>query len=153
MKIEYTFHWIKQKRFRLEITDDIIELCILNSGKFKDRKIALIAVLAFLVIALVITGLFFYPGVFKGGQKSLNSIAVLPLKNLSGISTQEYLSDGMTEALISNLAQMEALERVISSTSVMQYKNVTKPLPEIPGNWVWMPLWKDQSWFPARKSR
>jgi serine/threonine protein kinase/Tfp pilus assembly protein PilF len=102
-----------------------------GTEKFKDRKIALIAVLAFLVIALVVTGLFFYPGVFKGGQKSLNSIAVLPLKNLSGISTQEYLSDGMTEALISNLAQIEALERVISSTSVMQYKDTTKPLPEI----------------------
>jgi serine/threonine protein kinase/tetratricopeptide (TPR) repeat protein len=102
-----------------------------KAGKFKDRKTILIAVLAFLLVAMVITGLFFYPGVFKGGQKSLNSIAVLPLKNLSGISTQEYLSDGMTEALISNLAQMEALERVISSTSVMQYKNTTKPLPEI----------------------
>lgn len=38
MKIEYTFHWRNQKRFRPEITDDIIELCILNSEKFKDRK-------------------------------------------------------------------------------------------------------------------
>lgn len=102
-----------------------------RTGKQKDRKIALIAVLSLLVGAMVITGLFFYPGVFKGGTKSLNSIAVLPLKNLSGISTQEYLSDGMTEALISNLAQMGALERVISTTSVMQYKNTTKPLPEI----------------------
>ncbi|UCE39868.1 MAG: protein kinase [Candidatus Aminicenantes bacterium] len=102
-----------------------------KAGKIKDRKIVLMAVLAFLMVAMVITALFFYPGVFKGGQKSLNSIAVLPLKNLSRISTQEYLSDGMTQALISNLAQMEALERVISSTSVMQYKDTTKPLPEI----------------------
>jgi TolB-like protein/Tfp pilus assembly protein PilF len=102
-----------------------------KTTRFKNMKTALIAVMAFLVIALVITGLFFYPGVFKGGQKSMKSIAVLPLKNLSGISTQEYLSDGMTEALISNLAQIQALERVISSTSVMQYKNTTKPLPEI----------------------
>jgi len=102
-----------------------------RTGKQKDWKIGLITPLAFLVVAMMIVGLFFYPGVFKGGQKSLNSIAVLPLKNLSGISTQEYLSDGMTEALISNLAQIEALERVISSTSVMQYKDTTKPLPEI----------------------
>lgn len=102
-----------------------------KTARFKDRKTALVAVMAFMVIAMVITGLFFYPGVFKGGQKSMKSIAVLPLKNLSGISTQEYLSNGMTEALISNLAQMQALERVISSTSVMQYKNKTKPLPEI----------------------
>jgi serine/threonine-protein kinase len=102
-----------------------------RSARFKDRKAVMIAVLAFLVVALVMTVLFYYPGVFRGGQKSMKSIAVLPLKNLSGISTQEYLSDGMTEALISNLAQMQALERVISSTSVMQYKNTTKPLPEI----------------------
>jgi serine/threonine protein kinase/tetratricopeptide (TPR) repeat protein len=102
-----------------------------RAGKFRENKFIQMAVLASLVVALVITGLFYYPGVFKGGQKSLNSIAVLPLKNLSGISTQEYIADGMTEALISNLAQMGALERVISSTSVMQYKNTTKSLPEI----------------------
>ncbi len=102
-----------------------------GAGKFKGNKIPLIAILAFLVVALVIIGLFYYPGLFKGGQQRLDSIAVLPLKNLSGISTQEYLSDGMTEALISNLAQIEALERVISSTSVMQYKETTKSLPVI----------------------
>jgi len=38
MKIEYTFHWIRQKRFRPDITDDIIEFCVLNSEKLKDRK-------------------------------------------------------------------------------------------------------------------
>lgn len=38
MKIEHSFHWKKQKRFRPEITDDIIELCILNSDKLKDRE-------------------------------------------------------------------------------------------------------------------
>jgi serine/threonine protein kinase/tetratricopeptide (TPR) repeat protein len=100
-------------------------------GRIKDRKTILTTVLSLLVIAVLVMVLFFYPGVFKGEQKSFNSIAVLPLKNLSGISTQEYISDGMTEALISNLAQIEALERVISSTSVMQYKETTKPLPEI----------------------
>ena len=97
----------------------------------KDRKTAVMAFLAVLAVALVIIGLFFYPGLFKREQESLNSIAVLPLKNLSGISTQEYLADGMTEALISNLAQIEALQRVISNTSVMQYKDTSKSLPEI----------------------
>jgi serine/threonine protein kinase/Tfp pilus assembly protein PilF len=100
-------------------------------GKPKSKKFLLSAALSFLIVALAVTVLFFYPGFFKGGRNSLNSIAVLPLKNLSGISTQEYLSDGMTEALISNLAQIEALERVISSTSIMQYKNTTKSLPVI----------------------
>jgi serine/threonine protein kinase/tetratricopeptide (TPR) repeat protein len=98
---------------------------------FKNTRNLQIAMLALLALILVTIALFYYPGVFKGGGQSLDSIAVLPLKNLSGISTQEYLADGMTEALISNLAQLEALERVISSTSVMQYKETTKSLPEI----------------------
>jgi hypothetical protein len=38
MKIGQTFHWKKQKRFRPEITDDIIEICIKYSNKIKDRK-------------------------------------------------------------------------------------------------------------------
>lgn len=122
----------------LAIEKDLTTVKTVKLGKkkkktalFKDRKMVAIAVLAVLVIAVVVTGLFFYPGLFRGEQRSLNSIAVLPLKNLSGISTQEYLADGMTEALISNLAQIEALQRVISNTSVMQYKDTTKPLPEI----------------------
>src|SRR3972149_2653981 len=60
----------------------------------------------------------------------IESIAVLPLENLSGDPEQEYFADGMTEALISDLAQISAL-RVISRTSVMQYKGARKPLPEI----------------------
>jgi len=55
---------------------------------------------------------------------------VLPLANLSGDPAQEYFADGMTEALITQLAQIGAL-RVISSTSVAQYKNGKKPLPLI----------------------
>lgn len=60
----------------------------------------------------------------------IESLAVLPLQNLSGDPEQEYFADGMTEALITDLAKIQAL-RVISRTSVMQYKGVKKPLPEI----------------------
>jgi|HubBroStandDraft_3_1064219.scaffolds.fasta_scaffold10398_2 TolB-like protein/DNA-binding winged helix-turn-helix (wHTH) protein len=58
------------------------------------------------------------------------SLAVLPLENLSGISEQDYFADGMTDALITSLGQIGAL-RVISRTSVMQYKGIHKPLPQI----------------------
>ena len=60
----------------------------------------------------------------------IESLAVLPLGNLSGDPQQEYFADGMTEALITDLAKISAL-RVISRTSAMQYKGVKKPLPEI----------------------
>lgn len=61
----------------------------------------------------------------------IKSIAVLPLQNLSGDPTQEYFADGMTEALITNLAQIRAL-KVISRTSVMSFKEKQKPLPPLP---------------------
>jgi TolB-like protein/Tfp pilus assembly protein PilF len=55
---------------------------------------------------------------------------VLPLENLSGDPAQEYFADGMTDALITELSQIRKL-RVISRTSVMQYKRTQKPLGEI----------------------
>ena len=61
---------------------------------------------------------------------SIRSLAVLPLDNLSGDASQDYFADGMTDQLITDLAQISAL-RVISRTSVMSYKHARKPLPEI----------------------
>jgi TolB-like protein/DNA-binding winged helix-turn-helix (wHTH) protein/Flp pilus assembly protein TadD len=61
---------------------------------------------------------------------SIRSIAVLPLENLSGDASQNYFADGMTDELITDLAQISAL-RVISRTSVMAYKGARKPLPQI----------------------
>lgn len=60
----------------------------------------------------------------------IQSLVVLPLDNLSGDSTQEYFADGMTDALIGELAKIGAL-RVISRTSAMQYKGTKKSLPQI----------------------
>ena len=53
---------------------------------------------------------------------TIDSLAVLPLENLSGDPEQEFFADGMTEALITELAKIRAL-RVISRTSVMRYKD------------------------------
>lgn len=60
----------------------------------------------------------------------IRSLAVLPLDNLSGDASQNYFADGMTDELITDLAQISAL-RVISRTSVMAYKGARKSLPEI----------------------
>ncbi len=63
-------------------------------------------------------------------QTNIQSLAVLPLENLSGDPSQDYFADGMTDELITNLGQIGSL-RVISRTSVMQYRGVHKPLPQI----------------------
>ncbi|HZJ01880.1 MAG TPA: tetratricopeptide repeat protein, partial [Gemmatimonadaceae bacterium] len=63
-------------------------------------------------------------------RDTIRAIAVLPLRNLSNDSSQEYFADGMTESIISDLAGIKAL-RVISRTSVMAYKGTTKSLPDI----------------------
>jgi serine/threonine protein kinase len=65
-----------------------------------------------------------------GGNHEIKSIAVLPLDNLSHNPEQEYFADGMTEALITELSKIKGL-KVISRTSVMQYKNRKEHLPDI----------------------
>jgi len=66
----------------------------------------------------------------KPALASIHSLAVLPLSNLSGDPSEEFFSDGMTDQLITDLAKVGSL-RVISHTSVMQYKGTRKSLPEI----------------------
>jgi TolB-like protein/DNA-binding winged helix-turn-helix (wHTH) protein/Flp pilus assembly protein TadD len=63
-------------------------------------------------------------------QPAIKSLAVLPLKNLSGDARQDYLADGMTEALIGRLSRIHDL-RVISRTSVMGFKDTRVSVPEI----------------------
>jgi len=92
------------------------------------------------VLALAIAGIALLIGLslssvrerLLGGRKSprIESLAVLPLVNLSGNPDQDYFADGMTEALTTDLGKISAL-RVISRTSVMQYKGTKKSLPEI----------------------
>jgi pentatricopeptide repeat protein len=83
-------------------------------------------------LALFSTALLLYRGSSVKGsrQPRIKSLAVLPLKNLSADPAQEYLADGMTEALIGRLAGIHDL-RVISRTSIMQYKDTKEKLPEI----------------------
>ncbi len=59
-----------------------------------------------------------------------NSVAVLPFANLSESKENEYFSDGITDEILTTLANIRDL-RVISRTSVMQYKGTAKPLRQI----------------------
>ncbi|HJR35480.1 MAG TPA: protein kinase [Gemmatimonadales bacterium] len=65
-----------------------------------------------------------------GPARRITSLAVLPLSNIPRDSSQEYFSDGMSEALITELSKIGAL-KVISRTSAMQYKDSKKPLPQV----------------------
>ena len=87
--------------------------------------------------ALVLSLLFgFAVNIWKGRFSSsahamrIEAIAVLPLENLTGDSSQEYFADGMTDALITNLAQVSSL-RVISRASTMRYKGAHDPLADV----------------------
>ncbi|HXE92063.1 MAG TPA: protein kinase [Terriglobales bacterium] len=99
----------------------------------KRQVVAAAIVVAVLVLAVLIA---FRPTASRERAAAdaqplrIESLAVLPLDNLSGDAEQDYLADGMTEALITELAQIEQL-RVISRTSVMQFKATRKPLPQI----------------------
>jgi TolB-like protein/DNA-binding winged helix-turn-helix (wHTH) protein/Flp pilus assembly protein TadD len=84
-----------------------------------------------IVVALVAASLatwIFFPRIYS--PAAIHSLAVLPLENASGDASQDYFADGMTDALITRLAQISTLH-VISRTSAMKYKNVGKPLSDI----------------------
>jgi TolB-like protein/DNA-binding winged helix-turn-helix (wHTH) protein/Flp pilus assembly protein TadD len=79
------------------------------------------------VIVVVAVWLVFFR---HGAGEAITSLAVLPFENLSGMTEEEYFADGLTDALISDIAQFSKL-RVISRTSVMQYKANPRPLNQI----------------------
>ena len=92
------------------------------------------AVISVLLLASVLAGLSvrsWRQRLFKGASPGrIESLAVLPLENLSGDPQQDYFADGMTEAVITEVAQISEL-KVTSRTSMMQYKHTKKPLRQI----------------------
>lgn len=89
-----------------------------------------IAVLSLTLIALASLAVTWGTGLLRASPAPIRSIAVLPLQNLSSDPNQEYFADGMTDELITDLAQIPEL-RVVSKTSIMQYQGTRKPLPQI----------------------
>jgi TolB-like protein/tetratricopeptide (TPR) repeat protein len=82
------------------------------------------------VIALLTASIAMYRRIHGTEPPPITSLAVLPLKNLSGDPAQEYLTDGMTEELIGRLATLRRV-RVISRTSSMHFKDTRLSAPEI----------------------
>lgn len=105
------------------------------SGRRWGRQLWLALIIS-VTIALAIFALAFGPRPLAAhiwhwnNPPAINSLAVLPLDNLSGDPSQEYLADGMTDELTTMLAKDSTL-RVVSRTSVMQYRKAHRPLREI----------------------
>jgi len=106
------------------------ELVQIRSGsKTKHPEKQVFPYVGIAIVAVVLAAVaFFWP--FGANNQTIDSIAVLPLENLSGDPSQDYFADGMTEALIMDLSKINNI-KVISRTSVMQYKDIKKPLPQI----------------------
>lgn len=121
---------------RLSSVEELIAtLEPLREGDIRHRKYKprALAYAVFLTVVAVAAGFLplkrLFLTTFLKGEK-IESIAVLPLANFSGDSSQDYFADGITESLITDLAQA-GVPRVISRTSVMQYKGSHKSLPQI----------------------
>jgi TolB-like protein/DNA-binding winged helix-turn-helix (wHTH) protein len=106
-----------------------LEATRINGVGNRGFKILLSSVLV-LSIGLVAVRAYKPKSAGQNDPPQIRSVAVLPLQNLSADPAQEYFSDGMTDALITDLAQIGSL-KVISRTSTTQYKGTKKPLPEI----------------------
>jgi DNA-binding winged helix-turn-helix (wHTH) protein len=98
-------------------------------AKRRSRRLAAWA-LAAAASLLLLVGIWIRSTSNYSSLPSIRSLAVLPLENLSGDASQDYFAEGMTDELITHLAQIPDL-RVISRSSMMTYKQSRKPLAEI----------------------
>jgi TolB-like protein/Flp pilus assembly protein TadD len=132
--------WVQSRRLRLEKEEEentrSAEMPLVaqgdhgpsgTSGARRWLVLGGVAVLAVFAVSYVITR---SRAAENATRPKITSLAVLPLKNLSGDPTQEYLADGMTESLIGRLSSIHRL-RVISRTSAMHFKDTQLSVPEI----------------------
>jgi TolB-like protein/DNA-binding winged helix-turn-helix (wHTH) protein/Tfp pilus assembly protein PilF len=96
--------------------------------QYSSRAAILVSVVLVLVLLGVSVGVMFLRP--STNLPRIQSLVVLPLENVSGDPTQDYLADGITDSLITSLARLGSV-RVISRTSAMHYKNSRQRLPEI----------------------
>ncbi len=102
-----------------------------GAGRYGLYALAACLGAVLLLVAFGRSGRSWLDSLLNRGTPQIESLAVLPFANLSGDPQQEYLADGMTDFLITDLGQMHTLQRIISRTSVMRYKTGREPLGQI----------------------
>jgi len=129
--------WLQGRRLSLDEEEKDQKAEALLGAESDPRRRAVVrarrwlALAGFAAVAVLATGYIMSRGrAADASRPRIRSLAVLPLKSLSGDPTQEYLADGMTEALIGRLSRIHNL-RVISRTSVMRFKNPQLSVPGI----------------------
>jgi TolB-like protein/DNA-binding winged helix-turn-helix (wHTH) protein/Flp pilus assembly protein TadD len=119
-------------RFLAEVT--VADAAAVHRAEPAPRKsVAVPPVWRIGTLVLILSLIIFISGRFRARTHPppvIRSLAVLPLESLSADASEDYFADGITDELITDLAQISAL-RVISRTSVMAYKRARKPLPQI----------------------
>lgn len=98
----------------------------------RKRGLAIVSAIGAMALVVLIVAMSYegWKGRSSSSARRIDSVAVLPLENLSNDTDQGFFADGMTDALITDLARVGSA-KVISRTSVMKYKEAQKPLPEI----------------------
>jgi TolB-like protein/DNA-binding winged helix-turn-helix (wHTH) protein/Flp pilus assembly protein TadD len=101
-----------------------------RSRRLPRRALALLAGAAVVAVTFALAVARWHRQLWGRAASPIHSLAVLPLENLSGDPNQDYFVEGITDELITDLAQVGAI-RVVSHTSVMRYKGTRTALPEI----------------------
>ena len=109
------------------IVPEEIKARLRKAKLLKRKRSILYAGAGGLVIVIAVLAL----TLFTGRAEAIDSIAVLPLENLTGDMEKQYVVDGVTDQLIGQLQQISGLKRVISRTSVMRYRETEKSLSNI----------------------
>ncbi len=105
-----------------------------DRGSFQNRRL----LIWFVSITLMVSVLFIYKYSYAENEDALVSapekaktIAVLPLSNWSGDVEKEFISDGITAAIINKLSGIQSIERVVPFTSIRKYKDTDKDVATI----------------------